>query len=56
MSDDAPDSMTVDTERAAFSTGDEQNYVKGMQILTGYENDTNLMNITGSGVLFYYSY
>lgn len=33
MSDDAPDSMTVDTERAAFSTGDKQNYVKGMQIL-----------------------
>ena len=33
MSDDGPDSMTVDTERAAFSTGDEQNYVKGMQIL-----------------------
>lgn len=30
MSDDGPDSMTVDTERAAFSTGDEQNYVKGM--------------------------
>lgn len=33
MSDDGPDSMTVDTGRAAFSTGDEQNYVKGMQIL-----------------------